>query len=921
MRETIIENSFINRKTTKRSSANTMYKILYISCNGTVSDKSDLVDTLKVKGSNLINNKKVDNFKSKIGQKKADQLLTNNIFSVGIVGKDNDKLTNNSVEYADFLFFDFDNDVKSISNDKREKAIGKYITYDELKAILDDNNLNYILKTSYSHKQIDGIDGNKIEKLHLFLPLIKSIKNIYDYKNTYDVVYEKYFSEYEYDKSCRTWSKWCFAGNKKTLRFDYEFDKNDIKVIKSTSANKENERRVENGYKIEPYLEDEVDTLKIFSQLAENLYGFKLETISKNGVLKFYRDNNDKHPNVCYFNKDDKVIHDGANKYGLPYSFNNIKNAVRVNEIYKEKDNKLFEINGLSKNSNFNNMLSTVCDTITNREYFVQRLASTIQEVTQENGRRYVITNEGLGKSRSITKLAKHKPFIYLCHTNAKVNEAAENLSNEGIKNYKVIRSNYSILKDYEQELLDIGVEGLDRYYISLFESEKEIYFQQFMDLVLKYMKKKFNFNDEFVRKINIYIYTSTYVDTWYSEKWCTVSESESECLFVTDLDKKNYVNYNKAIQILDNIMQDRQENNLLFYDSSIVRIATIEKYKSIMIVESNMTISTRYYLHEQQERPLYPFHDLIVFDEFNINDWSDELIDIDMKGISAEHLKDNLLLRSIWSTKNEKFLLEKNKMNLLQLTDMCRNILILTTERKLIEKFFKKNKIDHLQDDTDDYLKYDKSFKEIKLYDVKRNIDTKDFNFVEEVRLDNKLYDDKVIYVFVSSTKKAIRADIVKVIQHKYEKKLDIKFNNIICDSLQKDELNEENIVRSHIGVKGVNNLIKNNTIVVGTSRTEVEDNKLYYSCNDYFEKFIEVYNIDTSKPSKLLENEIKQTMLEAQVHQSLGRNAGYRRSNEVETYTLVILPLLKYGSNKTFKSFDFNYITDKVFIEPLSY
>ena len=101
---------------------------------------------------------------------------------------------------------------------------------------------------------------------------------------------------------------------------------------------------------------------------------------------------------------------------------------------------------------------------------------------------------------------------------------------------------------------------------------------------------------------------------------------------------------------------------------------------------------------------------------------------------------------------------------------------------------------------------------------------------------------------------------------------------------------------------------------LIIGTLRTEIEDNILYYSAEEYFKKFREYFKEQGKTPSEVdaqINSYIKQVNLQTQVSQSIGRNSGFRDKGKK---AVVVLPLLQPNSTKKFKPINLNYISSDV-------
>jgi hypothetical protein len=178
--------------------------------------------------------------------------------------------------------------------------------------------------------------------------------------------------------------------------------------------------------------------------------------------------------------------------------------------------------------------------------------------------------------------------------------------------------------------------------------------------------------------------------------------------------------------------------------------------------------------------------------------------------------------------------------------------------------------------------------------------------------KLEQKLFDENVIYILTSSTNVSIRDELINDIRTNLEEEYHEEF--IVISNNTK----EENV--THARVKGSNEYADNNTIIIGTLRTEIEDNILYYSAEDYFIKFKEYIEVEykdlsedhqAKKANTAINTYIKQVYLSTQVSQSIGRNSGFRDQGKK---TAVVLPILQPNSRSKFKDIDLNYISTDV-------
>lgn len=142
----------MNRKQFYSSSdrTNTQYKITTIPI---IRDLDKEQQKYQLNPSNYLSIVKEINFSKKISQKSVDNFLCSNIFNIGLLKDKTQSLTKDNVRQTDFLFLDFE--------ESKKETLKKVLSFDECIKILKENNLNYILKTSFNH-------SNKNPRLHLF---------------------------------------------------------------------------------------------------------------------------------------------------------------------------------------------------------------------------------------------------------------------------------------------------------------------------------------------------------------------------------------------------------------------------------------------------------------------------------------------------------------------------------------------------------------------------------------------------------------------------------------------------------------------------------------------------------------------------------------------------------------------------------
>ena len=750
-----------NRKTYYSSSdrTNTQYKITTVP----TSMDLDKEQQKNVIWSNYSSKICEINLSKKITQKNVENLLCANIFAVGLLKDSRQNLSDDNVQQTDFIFIDFE-----IQNDDTNR---KVLSYDECIKILEENNLNYILKTSSSHIE------NENNRLHLFLPLLKPITSKFQYKQNHKLLIDKYFSEYYYDTRATNISRWTYSSKSTTLKYSYEFDKNDIVPEEFTE---EQEKIINSNENKQRFVNANNEHINHFNTQTFSMYGFKPARVDNFGIIKYYRDANDKTPNVWYSsgyysNLDGYTILDKNTPYNVLFSYDDFKNSIEPEVT---------------------------------RTSIQLRLATEFENWFIDGGKKYVITNEGLGKSSTILSLAKKYNFIFSCHTKQRVKEVASQLEKENI-NHKVIISNYDILKMCELD-----------------------------ELAEQY--------DERIQKNPKYSFKK----------------------FVSDK-VKNTEKLEEVLDMYDTNIKDLETDNC-------VRIVTNQKLKiKISKEDFDGEQSNHWYIDQR-----------IIFDEFNFSEWA---------FYSSPKEGDKIVQKeTIWTTKSDekKYVnlkeMRKGKENdeleysFLDVLEHCKDVLILTTERAIIEPFF-----------------YSTDYKEIRVFE---NIIDKDFK-LQEYKFEKKINDMSVKYILTKSTKVSVREQLITQIKD-YCTQLYSEEFKVICN-------NVSNADYTHLGVKGSNKLKNFNTIVVGTLRTEIEDNIFYYSCQKFFKKFESYMETLGNNPKKEVQNFITQAHLTTQISQSIGRNSGFRNNGK---HTIVVLPLLQGNSKHSFKQFPTNYVTPLV-------
>lgn len=704
------------------------------------------------------------NFAKKITQKKAKDFLCSHILSISLVSNKYKKFSKENTRQADFIFLDFEEDKKN--------SHLVLLTYEKCLEILKKNKLNYILKTSSNHT-------DEKPRLHLFLSTLKPIKDDATYKINRSEVLHKYFSEYAIDTSTSNIARVTYSSQSNNLEFSYNFNDNDIEVEEIDDELKARISKRNDGTKKVPL---EKSSLNDFNKQVSYMHGFQFSRYDiQNGAIKYYRNNNDGQSNLWYSinyydnsnnNYRDYVgnytINDAKGKYNVLFTYEDYLNAI---EPKKERTS-------IQKN-----------------------LSSSMSDWFQDGGKKYVVTNEGLGKSSTILEFGKEHNFLFLCHTKLRIEEVAVSLKEKDIS-YKIIYSNYDILGGF-------GLKSLASKYDKKVRKNKKLTFKKFI-------------ND--------------------NKKHIELSDVKIEDILNA---------YDTNIQNLQN--------------TNTIRIATTHKFK-FEVKKQN---------HKGKEANNWFNDHHIIFDEFSFSDWSSYR--------AVEDGDEVISKKTIWN-QDAYISMAENEYCLLELLESCKNLLILTTERNLIQPLF-----------------YKSDFSEMRILNYIKHNGYK--GGIKEDKLEQKLYDDNLIYYVVKSTRVKIRAELIEAVKkgfmQEYNEELFVISDNV------------DNSDASHIKVKGSNDYSDKHTLVVGTLRTEIEDNLFYYSCPKFFDKYEEHMKSKGLKVKNEILNFVVKAHLESQVSQSIGRNSGFRDKGKK---TAVVLPLLTENRKKQFKPFNLNYITPYV-------
>lgn len=496
------------------------------------------------------------------------------------------------------------------------------------------------------------------------------------------------------------------------------------------------------------------------------MYEFQYSRYDSDGVIKYYRDKNDKTPNLWYSTS----YYENCDKYTI----------YDKNEMY----NVLFSYDDFEKSINPQQ----------ERMQIQQQMKTELNNWFIDGGKNYIVTNEGLGKSSTVLDFGKDNNFVYVCHSRSRINEVSKVLDTHNIK-YKVIFGNEDLLKELNEY-------ELSEKYSNLFigNNDRDESFKKFIE----------NNVDDDIRK-----------------------------------------------QI---ILQEHKHNSNSLITDDCVRLVTSKKL-SIEIYKENFQGNNSNDWHTNQK---------IIFDEFNFGEWS--------SWRKAKVGENSLPFDTIWN-KDDYIQLEGNKHSFSKLLKYSNNVLILTTERSLIQPLF-----------------YKTEYTEI-YYQGNEKLSS---NIWDNIKFEKKLYDESVIYILTKSTKKGdYRDTIIQNVKNWFKNTYNEEIDTISDGTTLRDV--------SHLGVKGSNEYDDKNLLIIGTFRTEIEDNIFYQSCKEYLDNYLD--------DKKQIQNFIKSVHLQSQVSQSIGRNSGFR--NQHNKKTVVVLPLLDGNRQHNFKHIDLNYVSSNVLIQ----
>ncbi|MGL1862172.1 MAG: hypothetical protein OCC46_06585 [Pseudodesulfovibrio sp.] len=687
---------------------------------------------------------------------------------------------------SDVLVVDFDN-TKTVNRESVDLFQGDegYLSYDVLKGILDGLNINYILSTSSSHT-------SKQHKMHVFVPLLEPCTSNEMHRAYFDE-FMKNFEGYVYDSSVGNISRCVHGGNINNFDIHVELDRNDYHLPGITVKKKKHFKRMSNIAVSKPLDGVSKEDTNLYVNQAKNMYGLRYGCC-RSGTIRFFRAGKDEHPDV----------------YNVPFS-----------ESYKPE---LIFANGEGEGKTYETFFSQ-------GDYCEAREPEEIREMLQRelllsipkwyngaysdyNPRMYVITNEGLGKSRSVLELAKEgKKFIYAFPTIDGVKEKAKYLNNMGVRP--------CIVKGGKDLLADEGFDEISEMYMGYFDTTTKPTFDNF----LKGMVQE-----------------------------GLIEEADRSHLY------SEYVKNNEQI------------------NEDAVILMTTKKLAIMHIAEQADMLSNKKH---------------IIVDEYTYNEWNNETLTKPKNGANPISCIGKTWGNGIGSYdryKNDSF------FELLKF----KKVLVLSTERRLLEMYFSGSDYKEL------LIGYNPGFEMADNWILGED---------QNRRFDRKLYAPNVRFHALKSTRKKDRPDWLD--NYVEDEK------NIICDGMKNSGIE----TKSHLGVKGMNGLDEQDSVVVGTVPCEKVLKEVYVNCKEFLEnmfkeEILEKLNekdLSSDEYNKALvrksEEYIKEVMIETQVSQSIGRNSGFRYKG----YKCdVFIPILHSKSfNRFGRSITSNYVTEDVCIE----
>lgn len=699
---------------------------------------------------------------------------------------------------ADFLYIDLDNSYKDEEGNKVDLKVSDdgHLSFEKAKEILDESGYNYVLSTSASHGE------SAQHKLHVLIAVHRPISDPNVYK-IYRTVAKRMFEDAGYfvDDAASSFANFKNAGAPGKTRVAVQFDEWDFRLTdqeiealqtynKPSWAKKQRGGR--SGTSNIPY-----DHLCAYENQINNMFGMTVDKdSSRTSGLKIYRDEFDKGPGVfcAPYSEgfDPRMIFDNQTKAnGSRYEYMSFFSLDDYMECVEPEGVRL----DLQAN-----------------------IRKAIENWMHESGyghriHKYLVTNEGLGKSSTIISLAEMgMSFIYAFCQNDGVKEKSEKMTELGI-DHSVVKAAHIVLEDE-------GFKFLSKECKRFFKENSEPSLRGFL-----------------AEKV---------------EDGTITEENKASLLAAYDTN-----------------------NNLI--NSRGVVLMTTAKLKIMLKVG-------------QAEIWKNPKH--IIIDEFVVGEWHDWVIDKpdDVEKATSKVMK-------TWDKGEGAFPLYKQD-SLFKLLAR-KKVLVLTTEKKLADMTFAGS----------DYT----SLRAVSYKAVARD-DELAWDKVDEGNFVRKLKADNVHIWLVSSTRKTddYREKMLSVF-----KKINAE---IICDGVKG---NPHRATLTNLGVKGMDNLKDEDTVVFGTLATESVLKELFVNNKEYLaEEFGDEawgkmvgprYPEDLERELIIASQDyLNNVLMETAVSQSVGRNSGFRF---VGQKCLIILPVLNARSARRLRrDIDLNYVTENV-------
>ncbi len=320
---------------------------------------------------------------------------------------------------ADFIFLDFDNKDKD-----GNKLVDGYLSYDEALSILQKSGYNFVLSTSHSHTSAH-------HKLHILISTLKPIDSAELYKY-YLAEVSKIFAGYPIDRAVSSIANNKNGGNLATIRVDVEFEKNDFHLENVDLSTRKTLKQISTANVFNKDSDIPPDALDAYAKQVNNMYGMIVDKgRSSTKYMMLRRNENDNNPGVFQVpyspSYDPKLIFDNRTKdngskkeFETFYSLDDYVSRTDPNKVRGRIQSKI------------SNLIADFID----------------PSIDRSDRHKYLITNEGLGKSTTVLGLGKKEyPFIYATYTLDGMHEKANYLKNINV-DYRIILSVKEILNN-----------------------------------------------------------------------------------------------------------------------------------------------------------------------------------------------------------------------------------------------------------------------------------------------------------------------------------------------------------------------------------------------------------------------------------------------------------------------------------------